>query len=100
MNIIGQAALKLAADTKEKQNDYNWTADDKANYTIIEWDSLFGMIDESGAVQATDSTQTVAVRADNITMTDLTISNWYNSHVHFNDANYHAEHRALAILIK
>lgn len=72
--------------------------------TIIEWDSLYGVADESGFVHTTDSTQTVAIRekAKGFQMKDLTVSNAYNSLKYFDEtlgAGY-GEHRALAILIQ
>ena len=72
--------------------------------TIIEWNSLYGIKDESGFEQVTDSTQTVAIRykATNVTIKNLTISNYWNSVDVFNQAfgaNYN-EHRALALLVQ
>ena len=72
--------------------------------TIIEWDSLYGLKDESGFEQVTDSTQTLAVRdsAVGCTIENITISNYWNSLDRF-DAAFnpgYSEHRALAILIQ
>ena len=72
--------------------------------TMIEWDSLYGINDESGYLQVTDSTATVAVREEavNCKITGVTISNWYNSTKNFQDAFGvgYGEHRALAIIIQ
>ncbi len=84
--------------------------------TLIEWDSLWGIPDEGGFVQNTDSVQTVSVRekAVNCTMNNLTISNWWNSEARFtsDEANdllvkYGLkigdkvnEHRAVALLVQ
>ena len=72
--------------------------------TIIEWDSLYGIKDESGFEQITDSTQTLAVRdaAVGCVIENITISNYWNSLDRF-DAAFnpgYSEHRALAILIQ
>ena len=72
--------------------------------TVIEWDSLYGIVDAGGFTHTTDSTQTVAVRdtAPGCTITDLTISNKYNSKEYFDQTmgeNY-SEHRALALLVQ
>ena len=78
--------------------------------TIIEWDSLYGLTDESGYVHTTDSTQTVAVREDavNFKISGVTISNyWNNRNVYISsgvfgatEENNASEHRALALLIQ
>ena len=75
-----------------------------AGSTKIEWDSLYGQVDEGGFTHTTDSTQTVAVReaAVNCTITNLTISNYWNNYQVFDEAfgaNY-GEHRALALLVQ
>lgn len=72
--------------------------------TIIEWNSLYGVADESGFVQVTDSTATLNVRekATGFTMTGVTVSNYFNSLAAF-DKEFGAgykEHRALAMLIQ
>lgn len=72
--------------------------------TIIEWDSLYGIKDESGFENVTDSTQSVAIRdkAINCQIKGITISNWFNCEEHFSERfgeNY-AEHRALALLVQ
>lgn len=72
--------------------------------TVIEWDSLVGIADESGFVHITDSTATLNVRekAVGFVIEGVTISNWYNSTEHFDEAfgPGYAEHRALAALIQ
>ncbi len=77
--------------------------DNKEN-VIIEWDSLYGLNDESGFAHVTDSTQTVAVRdsAVDCLIKGVTISNWFNCEEHFDERlgkNY-PEHRALALLVQ
>ncbi len=78
--------------------------------TIIEWDSLYGLKDESGFVHTTDSTQTVAVResAENFTISGVTISNYWNDRSKYIASGIYgataeknsSEHRALALLIQ
>ena len=78
--------------------------------TIIEWNSLYGLTDESGFTHQTDSTQTVAVResAENFTISGLTISNYWNDRTKYIESGIYgatssknaSEHRALAILIQ
>ena len=72
--------------------------------TIIEWDSLVGIEDESGYVHVTDSTATLNIRdtAVGFVIEGVTISNWFNSEAHFTEkfgAGY-GEHRALAMLVQ
>ncbi|MGM9970799.1 MAG: pectinesterase family protein [Anaeroplasmataceae bacterium] len=52
-----------------------------AEKTKIEWDSVYGIEDEGGYSQVTDSTATVAVRrsASNVTIKGITVSNYYNN---------------------
>ncbi len=77
---------------------------ESADTTMIEWDSLYGIEDESGFSQITDSTQTVAVRdtAFNCIIKNITISNYWNSLERFDQkfGTGYSEHRALAILIQ
>lgn len=79
-------------------------ADKDATKTVIEWDSLFGLEDEGGFVHTTDSTATLNVResAVGFVIENVTISNWYNSTEHFDEAlgANCPEHRALAMLIQ
>lgn len=79
-------------------------ASNDATKTVIEWDALYGIADEGGFIHTTDSTATLNVResATGFVIEDVTISNWYNSVEHFDEAlgeNY-PEHRALAMLIQ
>ncbi|MBQ9707528.1 MAG: bacterial Ig-like domain-containing protein [Clostridia bacterium] len=69
--------------------------------TIIEWDSLYGLIDAGGFTHTTDSTQTVAVReqAVNCVIEDLTISNYWNTQERMDEANLAIE-RGLALLVQ
>ncbi|MDE7440132.1 MAG: hypothetical protein K2N23_06475 [Clostridia bacterium] len=75
-----------------------------ASKTVIEWDSLVGIADESGFVHITDSTATLNVRdkAVGFVIEDVTVSNWYNSTEHFDQVfgPGYGEHRALAVLIQ
>ena len=72
--------------------------------TIIEWDSLYGLEDESGYIHTTDSTATVAVRekASRVIIENLTISNFWNSLERFDEnlGPKYGEHRALALLVQ
>ncbi len=72
--------------------------------TLIEWDSLYGLEDESGYTHTTDSTQTVAVReaALGLVIEDITLSNYWNSLERFDEklGEKYPEHRALALLIQ
>ncbi len=75
-----------------------------AKTTVIEWNSLYGVNDESGFSGVTDSVFTVALRdaAENVTMKNLTISNYWNSKARFNERADSAtcDHRALALLVQ
>ncbi len=70
----------------------------------IEYDSLYGLTDESDFVHTTDSTATLAVResAEGFTMGGITVSNYWNSEAVFDEAfgAGYGEHRALAALIQ
>jgi len=75
-----------------------------AEETLVEWDSLYGVNDESGFNGVTDSVFTMAVRetADNFEMINLTVSNYWNSKARFaerQDSAY-CDHRALALLVQ
>ena len=77
---------------------------DEGAEAVIEWDSLFGLPDGSGFTHVTDSTATVSVResAYNLTLENVTISNYWNSQAIFDaelGAGY-SEHRALALLVQ
>ena len=69
--------------------------------TIIEWDSLYGLIDAGGFTHTTDSTQTVAVRdkAVDCVIEDLTISNYWNTQERMDEAKLGIE-RGLALLVQ
>ena len=72
--------------------------------TKLEYDSLYGIKDESGYEHTTDSTATLNIResAINFTIKGVTVSNAYNSLAYFNEklGPDYPEHRALAILIQ
>lgn len=72
--------------------------------TKIEWDSLYGIEDESGYVQVTDSTATLNIRdkAEGFIISGVTVSNYWNSLSVFDEAfgTGYGEHRALALLVQ
>ncbi len=109
-------ALNLPKDTEKRISISEGTYNEKVEITIpsltiigagadkvkIEWDSLYGLKDESGYTHTTDSTQTMAIRynAECFTMSGVTVSNKWNNQQVFDDelgAGY-SEHRALALL--
>ncbi|MGN0806249.1 MAG: hypothetical protein ACI4MC_04350, partial [Candidatus Coproplasma sp.] len=67
-------------------------------YSMIEWDALYGIEDESGFVHTTDSTATLNVRekATGFSIKNVIISNYYNSLARFDEefGEGYAEHRA------
>lgn len=71
-----------------------------AEKTIIEWDSLVGLTDETGYGHTTDSTATVAIRdtAVNCIIDGVTISNYYNSIDKYTGAFATSGERGLAVL--
>ena len=68
---------------------------------VIEWNSLYGLPDASGFYHVTDSTATVAIResAYNVTIENVTISNYWNSQDRMDEAGLEIE-RALALLVQ
>ncbi len=72
-----------------------------ADKTIIEWDSLYGLVDAGGFTHTTDSTQTVAVReqAVNCVIEGVTISNYWNTQERLDEAGLAIE-RNLALLVQ
>ena len=68
---------------------------------VIEWDSLYGLVDAGGFSHTTDSTQTVAIResAYNVTIENITISNYWNTQERMNEAGLAIE-RGLALLVQ
>ena len=68
---------------------------------VIEWDSLYGLVDGGGFTHTTDSTQTVAVRdsAVNVTIENVTISNYWNTQERMDEAGLAIE-RGLALLVQ
>ena len=68
---------------------------------VIEWDSLYGLLDGSGFSHVTDSTATVAIRdsAVNVTIENVTISNYWNSQDRMTAAGLEIE-RGLALLVQ
>ncbi|MGM9971663.1 MAG: pectinesterase family protein [Anaeroplasmataceae bacterium] len=107
LTIRGAGTVKATYKTHE---DYDAT--EYKNATIIEWNSIYGIPDESGFYQVTDSVATVAVReaAINCTIENLTISNYWNCEkVFIDNIDYLTEmglatsdkvndHRALALI--
>ena len=74
---------------------------EKPEDVVIEWDSFYGLPDESGFVHTTDSTATVAIResAVNCVIDNLTISNYWNSKDRMKAGKLTIE-RALALLVQ
>ena len=74
---------------------------DTPDQVVIEWDSFYGLADAGGFVHTTDSTQTVAVResATNVTIENVTISNYWNSQERMDKAGLEIE-RGLALLVQ
>ena len=68
---------------------------------VIEWDSLYGLVDAGGFTHTTDSTATVAIRdgATNVTIENVTISNYWNSQERMTAAGLAIE-RGLALLVQ
>ena len=68
---------------------------------VIEWDSIYGIPDASGFVHVTDSTATVSIRdsAYNVTIENITISNYWNSQERMDAAGLGIE-RGLALLVQ
>ena len=68
---------------------------------VIEWDSLYGLVDAGGFTHTTDSTATVAVReqAVNCVIEGVTISNYWNSQERMDEAGLAIE-RGLALLVQ
>lgn len=74
---------------------------DSSKY-VISWNSLYGVADESGYAQLTDSTQTVAVRetAENCIIRGITIQNVYNTIDSYDDVYPGNGERGLALLLQ
>ena len=74
---------------------------EKPEDVVIEWDSLYGLVDAGGFTHTTDSTQTVAIResAYNVTIENITISNYWNSQERMDAAGLGIE-RGLALLVQ
>ncbi|MCR5349870.1 MAG: hypothetical protein K6E20_02655 [Acholeplasmatales bacterium] len=110
LTILGAGACQ----STHSEDVNNWDETAFNNATVIEWDSLYGMPDEGGFWQVTDSCQTVAIRdtAIGCEMEGVTLSNYWNNEKTFNTAenleklakyslylnNKVNEHRALALL--
>ena len=74
---------------------------EKPEDVVIEWDSLYGLVDAGGFTHTTDSTATVAIReqAVNVTINNITISNYWNTQERMNEAGLAIE-RGLALLVQ
>ena len=72
-----------------------------AEEVVIEWNSLYGLVDGGGFTHTTDSTQTVAIResAVNCVIEGVTISNYWNSQDRMDAADLAIE-RGLALLVQ
>ena len=68
---------------------------------VIEWNSIYGQLDEGGFSHVTDSTATVAIResAHDVTIENITISNYWNTQERMDMAGLDIE-RALALLVQ
>lgn len=88
----GTCKATYSSDVNYDSNAYN-------NATIIEWNSLYGIPDESGFSQVTDSTATVAVRksAVNCVFENITLSNEWNCEQVFNDKIKYLEEYGIAV---
>ena len=74
---------------------------EKPEEVVIEWDSLYGLVDAGGFTHTTDSTATVAIResAVNCVIENITISNYWNSQERMDKAGLAIE-RGLALLVQ
>ena len=74
---------------------------EKPEEVVIEWDSLYGLVDAGGFTHTTDSTATVAIResAVNCVIENLTISNYWNTQERMDAAGLAIE-RGLALLVQ
>ena len=74
---------------------------EKPDDVVIEWDSLYGLVDAGGFTHTTDSTQTVAIResAVNCVIENVTISNYWNTQERLDEAGLAIE-RNLALLVQ
>ncbi|MBQ8413833.1 MAG: bacterial Ig-like domain-containing protein [Clostridia bacterium] len=74
---------------------------DTSEDVVIEWDSLYGLVDAGGFTHTTDSTQTVAIRenAVNCVIEGVTISNYWNTQERMDEAGLAIE-RGLALLVQ
>lgn len=74
---------------------------EKPEDVVIEWDSLYGLVDAGGFVHTTDSTATVAIResAVNCVIENVTISNYWNTQERMDEAGLAIE-RGLALLVQ
>ena len=74
---------------------------EKPEDVVIEWDSLYGLVDAGGFVHTTDSTATVAIRdnAVNVSIENITISNYWNTQERMDAAGLAIE-RGLALLVQ
>jgi len=99
-NLTIKGAGTIAKGTYSSDENYN--AADYAASTIIEYDTLYGVVDTNGFTHTTDSTQTVAVRdsAVNCQIEGIVISNKWNCKEYFDLNNISNEHRALALLVQ
>lgn len=76
----------------------------EGTYSMIEFDSLYGIEDDGGFPHTTDSTATLNVRekAVGFTIKGVVVSNWFNCVEHFDErlGVGYSEHRALAMLVQ
>ena len=74
---------------------------DSAADVVIEWDSLYGLVDAGGFTHTTDSTATVAIRESAVycVIENVTISNYWNTQERLDEAGLDIE-RNLALLVQ
>ena len=92
--------ISAVASSMAKTLDWNKYLDTAAD-VVIEWDSLYGLVDAGGFTHTTDSTQTVAIResAVNCVIENITISNYWNTQDRMDEAKLAIE-RGLALLVQ
>ena len=105
IDAADQKVIELAPGTYTEKLEitipYLTIKGSNAETTVIEWDSLYGLVDAGGFSHTTDSTATVAIRDSAIgcTIEGVTVSNWYNSQARYTERNLEIE-RGLALLVQ
>lgn len=105
IDAADQKVIELAPGTYTEKLEitipYLTIKGSNAETTLIEWDSLYGLVDAGGFSHTTDSTATIAIRDSAIgcTIEGVTVSNWYNSQARYTERNLEIE-RGLALLVQ